>query len=133
MDKNTRWVVLGFIGIGIILAWILIQTLITAFHYVDKYFSIYNLNKELFGLGENFTIAHLGGIILTVLIASYCWRNETVHRSSHEVVEELRKVTWPTGPETQTATIVVIVSTIIISVILWIYDIFWAKLTSLFL
>ena len=133
MDKNTRWVVLGYLGFGIIAAWILIQTTITAFHYVGKWLQIYDLNKELLGLGENFTTAHVVGFVLALALGIYAWRDEKLKRSSHEVVEELRKVTWPTGPETQTATTVVVISTILISFVLWMYDIFWVWTTGLIL
>lgn len=133
MDKNTRWVVLGYVGIALVIAWVMIQSLTAAFYYASKYTSFYNINRELFGLGENFTLAHLLGILLTAAIAWYCWRHENLNRSAHEVVEELRKVTWPTNQETQTATIVVIVATFVMTMILWMYDIFWRWATGLFL
>ena len=133
MDKNTRWVVLGYVGAGLITAWVLIQGLITTFHYVGKQINVYDLNKELLGLGENFTLAHLLGIVLTLLIAWYCWRHEEWNRGLHQVVEELRKVTWPTGAETQTATIVVIIATFAFTFVLWLYDILWGWATGLIL
>jgi len=133
MDKNTRWVVLGYVGIALIIAWTLIQALITGFHYLGKRINVYDLNRELLGLGENFTLAHLIGIVITLIIGWFCWRHENLNRSAHEVVEELRKVTWPTGAETQTATIVVIVATAAITLVLWMYDIFWGWATGLIL
>ncbi|TNE49202.1 MAG: preprotein translocase subunit SecE [Deltaproteobacteria bacterium] len=133
MDKNTRWVVLGYVGISLIIAWTLIQGLITGFHYLGKRINVYDLNRELLGLGENFTLAHLIGIVITLIIGWICWRHENLNRSAHEVVEELRKVTWPTGAETQTATIVVIVATAAITLVLWMYDIFWGWATGLIL
>jgi len=133
MDKNTRWVVLGYVGIGLIIAWTLIQTLVSGFHYLGKRINVYDLNRELFGLGENFTVAHLTGILITLFVGWLLWRNENLNRSAHEVVEELRKVTWPTGAETQTATIVVIVATAAITLVLWMYDIFWGWATGLIL
>lgn len=133
MDKNTRWVVLGYVGIALVLAWVFIQMLTAGFYYASKYTNFYNLNRELFGLGESFTVAHLIGIVVTLLLAWYCWRHEKLNRSAHEVVEELRKVTWPSTQETQTATIVVIVATFIMTMVLWFYDIFWRWATGLFL
>lgn len=133
MDKNTRWVVLGYVGAGLITAWVLIQGLITTFHLAGKQFGVYDLNKELLGLGENFTIAHAAGIAVTALIGLYCWKREDWNRSAHQVVEELRKVTWPTGSETQTATIVVIIATFAITFVLWLYDILWGWAVGLIL
>ncbi len=123
MDRNVRWVILSYIGLGIIIAWVMSQGLVTAFHFIGKKFAIYDLNKELFGLGENFTLAHLISILATSGMVFYAWKNEKIRTVSLEVVEELRKVTWPTAKETQSATILVIVSTLVITLILWIYDI----------
>ncbi len=122
MDKNERWVILSYIVFGVILAWVLSQGFFSLFHFLGKKFGIYDLNKELLGLGENFTLAHLLAIIISLSAGIYSWKNERIRTVSLEVVEELKKVTWPSGKETQTATILVIVSTIIITLILWFYD-----------
>lgn len=39
-----------------------------------------------------------------------------------EVVDELKKVTWPDGPQVKNATFVIIVFVFIVSAIIWIMD-----------
>lgn len=39
-----------------------------------------------------------------------------------EVVEELKKVTWPDWPQVKSATLVIIVFVIIVSAIIWVMD-----------
>lgn len=40
-----------------------------------------------------------------------------------EVVEELKKVTWPDFPQLKNATLVIIVFVIIVAIIIWLMDI----------
>ncbi len=42
---------------------------------------------------------------------------------SAEVVEEVKKVTWPDWPQLKNATLVILVFIIIVSVIIWLMDI----------
>jgi preprotein translocase SecE subunit len=49
---------------------------------------------------------------------------------SADVVAELKRVTWPERQETFAATIIVIVTVFIISVILGIFDMVWSRLTN---
>jgi preprotein translocase SecE subunit len=74
---------------------------------------------------------NLGGFILAGLIAFRLWRSERVFGLANEVVNELKKVTWPTRKETSAATVVVIVTVLIAAIILWLFDMFWMKITGL--
>ncbi len=126
MDKNTRWVFLGFVGLGLLVAWIAGIGFQTLFYYLRRF----NIRDyEL--LGNTLTLASLLGIILTAIVGYILWRNDKVYDAAHEVVEELSKVTWPDSQETQTSTIVVIITTIIIASVLWIFDLIWAWGTQL--
>jgi len=58
------------------------------------------------------------------------YRNERVYGLANEVATELRKVTWPTRKETQAATLVVVVTVIISSVLLFLFDACWSFLTD---
>ena len=121
MDKNTRWVFLGFVGIGLLVAWIAGVGFQTLFYSLRRF----NIRDyEL--LGSTITLASLIGISLTGIVAFFLWRSEKIYDAAHEVVEELRKVTWPDSQETQTSTIVVIITTVIIASVLWIFDLMWA-------
>lgn len=126
MDKNTRWVVLGFVGIGLLTAWVLGEGLQSLFYMLRRYGM-----RDMELLGSAFTLANLLGVVVTAIAGFVLWKNEGINRSSHEVVEELRKVTWPDSQDTQTSTIVVIVTTVIISAVLWTFDLLWAWLTSM--
>ncbi|MGC6493352.1 MAG: preprotein translocase subunit SecE [Myxococcota bacterium] len=59
------------------------------------------------------------------------------HRDSvqftDEVVGELRKVTWPSFDETQRATTTVIITTLFVAALLYVYDNIWAYVASQFL
>ena len=70
-------------------------------------------------------------VAVAVAVGVVLWKNERINTSSHEVVAELRKVTWPSRKETQTSTIVVIITTVIVSFILWLFDLLWSWVTGL--
>ncbi len=59
------------------------------------------------------------------------YRNERVHGLATDVMTELQKVTWPTRKETQTATVVVIVTVLIAAAILGLFDMAWSSATKL--
>lgn len=126
MDKNRRWVVLSYVSLGLLTAWVLGLALQWAFYRLRDY-GIYDV--EL--LGANFTLAHAIALGVSLLGVLYLWKHERITRGAHEVVEELRKVTWPDMQETQTSTIVVLVTTVIIALVLWVFDFFWSWGTSL--
>lgn len=82
-------------------------------------------------LGSNFTLANLLGFAISVGAMVYALKNERAVEFSTEVVTELKKVTWPSRRETRTATIVVIIATVLVSIILGFFDLLWAKLTGI--
>lgn len=126
MDKNRRWVVLTYVGIGLVVAWVLSRGFQWSIHRLRDYGI-----RDIELLGNNFTLSHAIAFGLTLLIGIVLWKHERLNRSGHEVVEELRKVTWPGSEETQTSTIVVLVTTVIISLVLWIFDFVWSWGTTL--
>jgi preprotein translocase SecE subunit len=64
----------------------------------------------------------LGGLI--------AYRNEKAFATTVEVTKELEKVTWPNKKETYYATIVVLVTVIIATLILSFFDLIWAFLAG---
>jgi preprotein translocase subunit SecE len=58
------------------------------------------------------------------------YKNERVYGLANEVATELKKVTWPTRKETQTATIVVVVTVIVAAILLGVFDAVWSWLTD---
>jgi preprotein translocase subunit SecE len=73
-----------------------------------------------------------GGALLVGVVGAYvAYRNERVFAAAYDVTAELEKVTWPTRKETYAATIVVIVTVAISSIILWGFDMIWGSLANL--
>ena len=68
-----------------------------------------------------------GPVIAGVIL----YRHDRVYTLANEVSGELKKVTWPTAKEVRTATIVVLVMSIISAFILGLFDLAWTNLTEL--
>jgi preprotein translocase subunit SecE len=68
-------------------------------------------------------VALIAGIVL--------YRNDRIYTLANEVTGELKKVTWPTWKEIRTATIVVVVMSIVSALILGVFDLVWTNLTEL--
>lgn len=81
-------------------------------------------------LGNNVHLSDVIGFVVAGAAAFWAYRNPAVHEWSLDVINELRKVTWPSRKETQTATVVVIVATLLAAVVLGIFDQMWALITG---
>lgn len=112
----ARWVQLAFMGVFVVLLWVL-DKLVTIIW--DKFAE----PKPL--------LVTLIAIVISTVATLTLYRHETVNRVSHEVVGELAKVTWPSRDEIRVATIVVIVTSIIASVIVGAFDAAWSAITDL--
>jgi preprotein translocase SecE subunit len=69
-------------------------------------------------------------LLCSVVVGVLAYRNERVFASTSEVTRELEKVTWPTKKETYYATIIVIVTVAIATIILASFDFIWAFLAG---
>lgn len=69
--------------------------------------------------------------ILGILTGFLLYRHPKVRPLADEVAGELSKVTWPSRRETWYSTIVVIVTSIIASVYLGLFDTLWSAFTDL--
>ncbi len=72
-------------------------------------------------------MAAVGAVVIGVTL----YRNDRIYHLANEVTSELKKVTWPTGKEVRSATLVVIVMTLVSAVILGVFDLVWSNLTEL--
>lgn len=72
-------------------------------------------------------MAGVGAVTAGVVL----YRNDRIYHLANEVSSELKKVTWPTGKEIRSATLVVIVMAIISALILGLFDFVWSNLTEL--
>ena len=117
-----RYVHAIFFGGAVALAWLFIQIVDTAWTRLNLGFAWMPAPREWLSIA----IGALGGIGT----ALYMWRHPKVNRLAVEVVTELSKVTWPTRKELSASTVVVIVVSIIASIILGVFDMFWAWATE---
>lgn len=69
----------------------------------------------------------IGALIVGVVL----YKNDRVYHLANEVSGELKKVTWPTGKEVRSATMVVIVMAVVSAIILFAFDLVWSSLTDL--
>jgi len=72
-------------------------------------------------------LAAVGAVVAGVVL----YRNDRVYHLANEVSGELKKVTWPSGKEVRTATLVVVIMAIVSAVILGVFDFVWSNLTEL--
>ena len=72
-----------------------------------------------------------GAVGVGILAALVAYRNEKLFSAAYDVVAELEKVTWPERKETRSATVVVIVTVAISSIILWGFDMVWGSLANM--
>jgi preprotein translocase subunit SecE len=70
------------------------------------------------------------GIALGAIIAVALWRHKNTFTKATEITMELKKVTWPTRKETSAATVVVIITVIIASIFLGVFDLIWSWATG---
>ena len=77
---------------------------------------------------DEFYINVFAGIV-ALSAGVFFYRHEPTFALINEVAAELKKVTWPSRKEVRSATIVVMVMTIISASILGLFDLIWSNLT----
>jgi len=82
-------------------------------------------------LGSQFTLTTLIGFVIAVGAVVYAVKSARAWEFSNDVVNELKKVTWPEKQQLQRSTVVVIVTTLVIAFILGLFDFVWGELTGL--
>jgi len=82
-------------------------------------------------LGSQFTASTLVALVIAVGGLAYAVKNPRAYEFSNDVVNELKKVTWPERRELQRSTVVVIITTLIIAFMLGLFDFAWAEITGL--
>jgi len=113
MDK--KWTHVLFAVATIILAWILSKTGEWIWGYFGK---------------PSAMLVGLGGALVAGIVGYICWRNEDLFNLANEATQELAKVSWPSRQETVNSTIVVIITTIVSSLILGVFDGVWSWFTK---
>ena len=121
----ARYVNLSFVIIGLALYIILGEV-------VGALLGIFGSSTTVQVLGANFRLSNLLAMVIAVGVAIWLRRSEKVHTYAMEVGSELSKVTWPTWKDTKRATIVVIVTMMVIACLLGLLDLAWGALTRFF-
>lgn len=119
--------VLGFVWLALSVVLFLVVQDLTAWAFGIARIA----NPEL--LGRAIDGSDLMAMALTAAVAFGTWKHDQVHQFSIETVQETRKVVWPTRKETQDHTITVIIVSVILSLMLWGFDLVWKRLFSLIL
>jgi len=111
-----RWVMTAYLGFGAILFWLL-----------DKVgTAVWQIFAE-----PNPIVVTVGAAVVSVVTTFALYKNERINQVTYDVIGELTKVTWPSRNETQAATIVVIIASIIAAIVIGFMDAAWSKLTDL--
>jgi preprotein translocase subunit SecE len=89
-------------------------------------------NSIWFMLGEpnDFVLLALS-VAASAVLAVVLWRHKRVNTLAFEVVSELSRVTWPTRKELTAAIVAVIIVSIVVAMILGLFDMFWSWVTDL--
>jgi len=121
MDEVKRYVNISFVFVMMIMAWLLINIISTIFGLADI------SDSEL--MGENVRYSTVCGLILAIIGTVVLWRNSKIYNWALNVAYEMKKVTWPTMDETIYAMKVVIATSLIVALILTVFDLS-AKFTT---
>ena len=116
---NDRLLQYAVIGLGLVIwfvLWCFLRDL------VNVAFQYFNWTKEVPILGKWDNVVLLlsagitfGGVMVTI-------RNPVANKFGIECVSELRKVSWPNWKEIKGTTLVVIGVSVVVSIILWVFD-----------
>lgn len=83
---------------------------------------------------EWFPIAsQVGSVVLGAAAAFWLWSDKERREYHLSAIAEVRKVSWPTMPDTKRMTIVVVVVVAIFAAILAVFDIAWSKVLQIIL
>jgi preprotein translocase subunit SecE len=81
-------------------------------------------------LGKDFTLTTLLAAATAIGALLWTWRHERIRPLAQEVADELTKVTWPTWEETKTNGRVTVAVSVVVALILGVFDWFFGGLTN---
>ena len=123
MQAKGTWVALFY------LAATLIVSLVFSLAYAELFTFFRTEDTLLFG--SQFTASQALGLMTALGIAVYAaFLNQSSKAFVEQCIVELDKVAWPSLPETRSATFTVIVTSLIASIILGLFDSLFGWLTA---
>jgi len=111
-----RWVQLVYVVVALTLIW-LFDHIINGIWYLFA-----DPNESIVTAG-----AVVAGIVGTIVL----YGNKPVYGLIHDVADEMSRVSWPTRKETSQSTIVVVVTSIVAALMLFLFDSVWSAVTDL--
>ena len=123
---NVRIVQIGLVGLAILTGLFLEHVLAVAF---STWSVTQPLTRPLWG-DSAWTWSSFIGLGIAGAAAAYVWVTLKYREVALDIVAELRKVSWPSIPETRAATVAVIVASLIAAALLGLFDVFWQFLTD---
>lgn len=121
--SNQRYITFAFLGLALVLG-------VTARSAVVEAFAIAGWADPLF---LNIQLSILISIAIGFAGFFALLRNKTAVTFTDEVVVELRKMHWPDKEETLNNTTVVLAACLVLGSALALFDLIWAKVTSVVL
>lgn len=82
-------------------------------------------------VGAEFRLSDVLGLVCAIALTAWLFAKDEIYSEALAIGNELAKVTWPNWDDTRKATIVVVITTLIIASILGAFDFVWAKVTAL--
>ncbi len=122
MGPRTRYVVVGILLLAVLLGVALSHGFTWIFAQVGW--------DDMPVLTREITLTSVLAYGLALGGAAFAIRHGPTFQLANEVVDELAKVTWPTREETGNATVVVIVTVVVCSAYLGLFDAVWLSLTN---
>jgi preprotein translocase subunit SecE len=111
-----RWVQLTFVAIALLLVWLLDHVISGVWYFFAD---------------PDESVVTLASVLIGVFTAAALYRHRPSYTLTHEVVDELSKVTWPTRKETSSSTVTVVIVSLIAAFVLFMFDTVWSSVTDL--
>lgn len=128
-----RYVLAGFFGAGIAVAFFVSKMLVTVWDRLadNAWVAAHASFLNRIGEDDRGTWTMLVGAIVGLWAAVYAYRRDDLRTWTNEVASELAKVTWPDKKEVTNSTVVVILASAFATVFLALLDRFWGFVTNL--
>jgi preprotein translocase subunit SecE len=121
---NTRIIQIGLVGLAILTGLFLEHVLLAAF-------GAWSVTQPLTRpLWNDWTWSSFIGLAIAAAAALYVWVTPKYRDVALDIVAELRKVSWPSLPETRAATVAVIIASLVAAALLGLFDVCWQFLTD---
>ena len=112
----TRWVHFAFVGLALATFWLLRHLVFTVWNYWQE-------PKDAYVTG--------GSLVTAVVMTIALYKHARTNAWAYEVVGELSRVSWPPRQETWYSTVIVVITSLIASLILFGFDAAWSSLTDM--